>query len=311
MKAKNILVIGGNGFLGKNMCQYFASKEEKVYSFDINDPEEKSTAIEYITGDFFKDGDIEKAIENKDVIIHAISTVNPGNSNVRYLEGYANDFIQSIKLFKMAIERQIKVIFISSGGTVYGVQKDQPIKEEQLPLPINHYGTVKLCIENVIRTFNKQCNTKLLIARVSNPYGPGQDYHKGVGFVDAAVKKTLTNRTIEIWGDGEVVRDYIYIEDVSKMIYALIDYVGEEEVFNISSNEGISQKQVIEILHQLQLNPRVEYKDKRSVDVPKIVLDNYKINTVYKESIMLFKEGVEKYIEYLQKENYGKNEVKI
>ena len=81
---------------------------------------------------------------------------------------------------------------------MYGVQEVQPIKVP-CPVPINHYGSLKLCIENVIRTFNTQLHTKMRIARISNPYAPGQDYHKGVGFVDAAIKKSLEGETLEIW----------------------------------------------------------------------------------------------------------------
>lgn len=89
----------------------------------------------------------------------------------------------------MCIKKNIRVIFLSSGGTVYGIQDEQPIVENAIASPINHYGAVKLCIETVIKTFNKQLHTKMIIARISNPYGPGQDYNKGVGFIDAALKK--------------------------------------------------------------------------------------------------------------------------
>ena len=140
----------------------------------------------------------------------------------------------------------------------------------------------------------------MLIARISNPYGPGQDFHKGVGFVDAAVKKTLSHEPIEIWGDGTVIRDYIYIDDVAEMLYALLDYNGKQEVFNISSNEGISLNQVIECLQKLGYTPKVQYKDSRSVDVPAVVLDNEKIRTVYTGPLTSFQEGLEKYTDYLQ-----------
>ena len=138
------------------------------------------------------------------------------------------------------------------------------------------------------------------IARISNPFGPGQDYHKGVGFVDAAVKKTLSGETLEIWGDGENVRDYIYIEDVCKMLEALVDYEGDEEVFNLSSNEGISQNMVVDILKSLDESVDVVYKDARSVDVRKIVLDNSKIKSIYSGNIHPFEEGLRLYYDYLR-----------
>ncbi|SEI94432.1 NAD-dependent epimerase/dehydratase family protein [Sharpea azabuensis] len=298
---KKVLIIGGNGFIGSNLSNCLIKHKYEVYSFDIQLPRLKVDDVNYIVGDFFDDECLEKAITGMDVIIHSLSTVNPGNSNERFMQGYSRDFVQSVKLFDMCIKKNIKVIFLSSGGTVYGIQDEQPIKETALPAPINHYGAVKLCIENVMRTFNIQLHTKMLIARISNPYGPGQDFHKGVGFVDASLKKTLRNETIEIWGDGNVVRDYIYIEDVCEMLCSLIEYDGDEEVFNLSSNEGMSLNDIIEEIKLLGLNPNVVYKPARSVDVPKVILDNSKIMKVHSMKIRTFREGLKLFYHHLVK----------
>ena len=140
----------------------------------------------------------------------------------------------------------------------------------------------------------------MIIARISNPYGPGQDFNKGVGFIDAALKKTLNHEQIEIWGDGSVVRDYIYIEDVCEMIGSLMNYEGDEEVFNVSSNQGISLNDVIKKMKDYGLQPDVIYKDARSVDVPKVVLDNHKIENIHEFKIRSFEEGLKLYIDYLK-----------
>lgn len=118
-------------------------------------------------------------------------------------KGYGRDFLQTVKLCGLLAEQKANMIFLSSGGTVYGVQESQPIKETALPVPINHYGSLKLCIENVIRTFNTQRHTKMRIARISNPFGPGQDYQKGVGFVDAAVKKMIRGEELRYGETGK------------------------------------------------------------------------------------------------------------
>lgn len=299
-KNRKILIIGGNGFIGRNFLARLAKREDlDVYSFDLSMPANKIQGITYREGDFFDDHVLRNAIKDMDMIIHSLSTVNPGNSNDKYMQGYGRDFLQTVKLCGMLIEQKSNMIFLSSGGTVYGVQETQPIKEIALPVPINHYGSVKLCIESVIRTFNTQRHTKMRIARISNPFGPGQDYQKGVGFVDAAVKKMIRNEELEIWGDGETVRDYIYIEDVCKMLEALLDYEGDEEVFNISSNEGITQNKVVEILKTFNGNVNVVYKDARSVDVKRIVLDNSKIKELYHGKIRSFEEGLKEYYSYL------------
>lgn len=95
---KKVLIIGGNGFIGANLARYL-SKEYKVYSFDIQNPKEKNPDVEYVEGDFFDDEILENAIQDKDIVIHSLSTVNPGNSNKRFMQGYSRDFVQSAHLF--------------------------------------------------------------------------------------------------------------------------------------------------------------------------------------------------------------------
>lgn len=293
-----ILIIGGNGFIGTNLSKFLASKGNEVYSFDIVEPKIKDGNVRYIQGDFFDDNTLSQVIRGMDIIYHALSTINPGNSNEKYMMGYGRDFIQTVKLFSMLQNTDTKLIFLSSGGTVYGNQEVQPINENALAKPINHYGNVKLCIENTLRIFSIQAKSKMIIARISNPYGPGQDYSKGVGFIDAVIKRTLSNETIEIWGDGEVIRDYIYIDDVCKMLWALANYEGDEHIFNVSSCSGTSQNEIIEIVRSLNPDVKFEYKPGRSVDAKKMILDNSLIKTIYDEPIVNAEEGIVRYYEY-------------
>lgn len=295
---KKILIIGGAGFLGKNLCKYFFKAGYEVYCFDLEFPE-LDEKINLIKGDFFNENDLKKAVFEKDCIIHAISTVNPGNSNTLFLKGYQQDFIQTVKLCELLVHSKSKMIFISSGGTVYGNHSSQPIGEEVLPRPINHYGNIKLCIENAMRTFNYQMDTDFIIARVSNPYGIGQDFYKGVGFIDAALKHAINNIPVEIWGDGNNIRDYIYINDFCEMIGKLVEYSGYEDTFNISSGIGASQNRVIEIINEMGFFPEVIYKEKRSVDARLIILKNEKIKKIWKKEPMSLEKGIKLYCQYL------------
>lgn len=298
---RKVLVLGGNGFIGRNLCRYLMEMGEEVYSFDMSLPEKESRGIHYLEGDFFDDYTLQKIIDGMDVIYHAICTLNPGNSNEKCILGYERDFVQTAKLCSFIKDTDCRMIFFSSGGTVYGNQIEQPIKETAVPVPINHYGNLKLCIENTIRTFNFQMKKNMLVARISNPYGPGQDYHKGVGFIDAAIKRTLKHETIEIWGDGNIVRDYIFIDDLCKMLYALIDYHGEFEVFNLSSNTGTSQNDVVNILRQITSEVAVNYLPARTVDAKKIVLENNRIRAICAFPLVTPEEGIRRYYEYIQK----------
>jgi UDP-glucose 4-epimerase len=272
----------------------------EVYSFDMVYPKMVDERIHYIQGDFFDDNILKQVVEGMDIIYHSLSTVNPGNSNEKYMMGYSRDFVQTVKLCSMIKDSQTKLIFLSSGGTVYGKQEIQPITEDAVARPINHYGNVKLCIENTMRIFDIQANSKMLIARISNPYGPGQDFTKGVGFIDAVIKRAIKGESVEIWGDGSVVRDYIYIDDVVAMLYSLSLYEGDEIVFNISSGVGVSQNEIIGIVKKLHGSFECLYKEGRSVDVKSIVLDNSCfLNNVSMEKLTSLDEGIEKYYNFL------------
>ncbi|MGB4661425.1 MAG: NAD-dependent epimerase/dehydratase family protein, partial [Mobilitalea sp.] len=290
---------GGSGFIGSNLGITLLAYHYDVYSFDMLYPNIRIEGVNYIIGDFFDDFTLNMVIKGMDYVVHSLSTVNPGNSNEKYMQGYERDFIQTVKLCEILIKENIKLLFISSGGTIYGDKEIQPIREDVLPNPINHYGNLKLCIENTISTFNKQENANMMIARISNPYGPGQDFTRGVGFVDAALKKAITKQPIEIWGNGSVVRDYIYIDDVCQMLEKLLEYNSDEVIFNISSGHGTSQNNIIEILHDMGLEEQVIYKDARSVDAKKVVLDNSKIMRVYHKEIISITEGIDKYYHWL------------
>lgn len=301
MIKNRILCLGGNGFIGTNLCDFFAAQGCKVTSFDLHAPTVKNPNVKYIEGNFFDDNQLSAAIDGQDIIIHSISTITPGNSNIKYMNGYKNDLVQTAKLCEMLVGTNTKLIFLSSGGTVYGDQKTQPTSETSPTSPINHYGCVKKCIENILRTFNIQFKTNFLIARVANPYGPGQDFKKGVGFIDAAIKNALSKSQISIWGDGTTIRDYIYIEDVCEMISALSSYKGPLDTFNISSGIGHSQNEVLKIINDIGYETIVDYQPSRNVDVPKIILDNSRILSIYDKQITTLEAGIKKYIEYLAK----------
>ena len=121
-----------------------------------------------------------------------------------------------------------------------------------------------------------------------------------MGFIDAAIKHTIAGETIEIWGDGNVVRDYIYIDDLCRMLYALIEYHGDIEVFNLSSNTGVSQNDIVDILKQIDPAVKVAYKPGRSVDAKKIILDNSRIHSICDFEMVSIEEGIKRYYDYIK-----------
>ena len=298
-KKYNVMILGGNGFIGQNLSCYLNSQGYKVSVFDMKKPDRTVPGITYHEGDFFEDTSIDLLTKGQDVIIHALSTINPGNSNTAYMRGYANDFLQTIKLFDRLTRTGGKLLFLSSAGTIYGRYNDRPFEESDPLRPINHYGSIKLCVETAMRAFNEQQKTRFMSCRITNPYGPGQDYLKGVGFVDAVIKSILHRQKLEIWGDGTVVRDYIYIEDVCRVMEALLDYEGDMHTFNISTGIGTSQNEIIRMFEKHGFRIDVDYQPKRTVDVVCSIARNDKIMAATGIAPRSLEQGINDYLKYL------------
>lgn len=302
-----ITILGGNGFIGTNLCRCLSEKEYDITSFDLVMPKKKYPNINYISGNFFDDTVLENIVAKSDVVFHAVSTVNPTSSCQHYMDGYNKDFIQSIKLAEFCLKYKTKMIYLSSGGTVYGKQDKFPIPESAKTVPINHYGNIKLCIENTFSVFNYLSGANIIIARIANPYGPGQDYKKGVGFIDAVLKGAINKEIIKIYGTGAVTRDYIYIDDVCYMLEKLMFYRGKEYIFNLGTGIGTSQNEIIDIVKALIPDLRVEYCESRSIDVPQIFLDNTVIRKIYDRELTSLKDGLYEYYIFLTNDIFNNN----
>ncbi len=297
-----ILVLGGCGFIGSAFCEFLAKHGEEVFSYDIVKPLAENRGVHYIQGDFFDLDALKEHVQYADMIVHAMSTLNPGNSQERYLFGYEKELAQTIKLCGVAQRLHKRMIFLSSGGTVYGEQEIFPINEQAGLRPINHYANLKVCIEHSMRIIKEQTGADFIIARIANPYGKGQDYRKGTGFIDAVIRKARNHERIEIWGNGCIERDYVYIEDVCGMLYELCRYQGTELVFNISTGIGTSQNQIIAYVEQeLDSKLDVRYLEKRSIDVKRSILDNARIRQIYDAKLISVSEGIHRYMDGLGK----------
>lgn len=292
-------VLGGNGFIGSKFCSLIAQYEEAI-SFDICEPSKKIKNIQYVVGDYFDLMSLEEIVKNADIIVHAISLLNPTNSNEKYFIGYSQEVVQLVHLCDFISRYNKKLVFLSSGGTVYGDSYHIAVKEDFATNPLNHYGSVKACMENIIRTFRHQVGLQACIARISNPYGEGQDFHKGVGFIDAVVRKGIQGDVIEIWGDGENIRDYIHIDDACRMLYALCKCEVTDDIYNISTGIGTSQNQIIAYVSHVLGPLNVVYKDRRLIDARISILDNSRICKLYMEPLIGIRDGIASYIDYLK-----------
>ena len=133
-----------------------------------------------------------------------------------------------------------KFIFVSSGGTVYGIPQEVPIKESHPTEPICSYGISKLAIEKYMNLFHLLHGMEYCVLRLANPFGERQRVAAAQGAVTVFLDKALRNEEIEIWGDGSVVRDYFYVSDAVSAMTKALAYEGSSGVFNIGSGVGQS-----------------------------------------------------------------------
>jgi len=233
-----------------------------------------SAQVEYLMGDFSDHSLIDVALKDVDIIYHLVSTTIPATSNIDPIFDVQSNLIGTLSLLQMALQAGVKkVIFVSSGGTVYGKPKSLPIKETNPTDPICSYGITKLAIEKYLHMFNELHGLEYLVFRLANPFGERQ--RPGAqGAIAAFIQKLITGQPIEIWGDGSVVRDYIYIHDVVDVLVRGATYSGASHVFNLGSGQGRSLNEIIDTLRKVTGNPvACTYKNARPLDVPKSVLD--------------------------------------
>lgn len=278
LKGLRCTVLGANGFIGTNLCLALAAAGVRVKGCGRSlaaRPELKGK-IEWVQVELTVDESLHQAVEGADVVVHLVSTLLPAASNIEKIRDVEENLISTLRLLESCKKTGVKkFIFASSGGTIYGAQPITPISEEKLTNPICSYGIIKVAVENYLNLYRHLYSLDFVALRIANPFGQYQMPHDQ-GLVAALIGKALKETTIDIWGNGSVVRDYIHISDlVDAIILAIfLNEAAAPRIYNIGSGVGRSVNDVlnaVETIHGKSLN--VRYHPERSVDVPINVLD--------------------------------------
>lgn len=274
------LVLGGCGFIGSHLLSALLAKGYNVRCFDrprvipLGESHLSDPNFELFEGDFLSEADVAGALEGCDICYHLISTTLPKSSNEDPIFDVESNLLGTVRMLTHALKAGVKkIVFVSSGGTVYGIPMQVPIPETHPTNPICSYGITKLAIEKYLGLFHQLHGLDYTVLRLSNPFGEGQQTHASQGAVAVFLGKALRGETIEIWGDGSVIRDYVYIDDVIAALLAVLEYRGPEHIFNIGSGRGLSLNDVLDSIESVTGRPVLRhYVSGRPFDVPANVL---------------------------------------
>lgn len=298
------LVLGGCGFIGSHIVDALTVAGHQVRVVD-RAPERFRPPVEgvdYRLCDYSSVPDLKKALVGVDVVIHCVSTTVPATSNKNPQADVRENLIGTLGLLNAMLDCGVsKIVYLSSGGTVYGMPEKLPIPEGHALRPICSYGVVKVAVENYLGMYQHLYGLKPVVIRPSNPYGPRQSSNGMQGVIPAFARAMLLGKPISIWGDGSVARDYFHVRDLARLCVLAMES-GQTEIFNAGSGEGHDLLSVVQMLSNIiGVSPQIKYKEERAYDVPEVVLDISKAQRLLGwRPVISLEDGFTEYVSWLR-----------
>lgn len=281
--SKNTLVIGGAGYIGSHLTAQLLATGRKVTVLgrSLNPVNELPNSVNYVAGDFGQYDLINSLLDRHQEVIHLAYATVPNTSFENPLADLLQNLPPTVQLFSEIAVRGIKLILVSSGGTVYGEAQKLPIPETHPTKPISPYGVTKLTLENYAYLYAATHDLKFVCVRPANAYGIGQRPFVGQGFISTAIASVMRGHPIKIFGQSGSVRDYIYVSDLAAGIASALESGLLSETYNIGSGIGLSNMDVIEaitpMMEDVGYRVNIEHLPERTFDVKANVLDSTKL----------------------------------
>ena len=305
-----VLILGAAGFIGTNLAITLSKEAENMMTL-VDVKKEYFKEIEKLNLDnviikeaiFSEETNFDDVVSGQDVVYHLVSTTVPTTSNQHIEQEIKANVIVTIKLLDACVKQKVKkIVFISSGGTVYGKEVSCPISEDTATNPISAYGIQKVTIEKLLYLYHHLHGLDYRVIRLSNPYGPYQRPNGILGAVTTFTHRAITGQEIVVYGDGRVVRDYIYIDDAITAIINIANGESKYKTFNVGSGNGTSVKELLEQIETtLKCKLNITYAEERKVDVPINYLDVSRYESQYGTLCKItLQEGILKLAEFLK-----------
>ncbi|AAT88479.1 hypothetical protein ATY41_07305 [Leifsonia xyli subsp. xyli] len=302
-------VIGANGFLGSHLVDALVAEGLSVTAFDRFSalPSFDAGSARLITGDFLNRADLEQAVTGQRYVFHFLSTTTPATAAGDPTLDIRTNVAQTVELLESCAAAGVeRVFYASTGGAIYGDQGKPEYSESDRALPVSPYGIGKLTIEHYLEFFRLTHGLDYTILRISNPYGTRQHLNRKQGLIPIALRRIVRGEPVLQLGDGGMVRDYIYVEDLVRMILPLVRDVGEHRLYNIGSGTGCSVAQILDVLRDVtEVDFAIDVRPAPATFVDRVVLDTSRYVHEFGElmSATGLREGVESTYEEIRRQS--------
>lgn len=278
------LVLGGCGFIGSHVVDQLVAAGHSVRAVSRRPEALRGPVpgVDYQFIDYRDRAALGAAFVGCDAVFHTISATTPGSGDQNPLLDIGDNLVATVALLDEMLNSGIRrLVYVSSGGVVYGVPEQLPIPETHPLRPISSYGIVKVAIESYIELYARTKGLSPVIVRPSNAYGVRQGRDGSHLLVSTLLRRALSGEPISIWGDGSIVRDYLHVKDLVRLIVS----AGESDVtgvFNAGSGVGISVRDLIGLVADVTSRPiAASYGQPRAFDVPVSILDSARARDVF------------------------------
>ena len=292
------LAVGGNGFIGRALVRQLTQSGRTGRIFDFTPQLARLDGnVEYVQGNLGDEKAVRQAVQGCQVVFHLACTTHPKTSNDDPVFDVQSNVIGTIQLLDACVAAGVRrVVFVSSGGTIYGIPRRVPIPEDHPTDPICSYGITKLTIEKYLHLYHALHGLDYAILRPANAYGEGQDYRRGQGAIAAFLAQTAIGQPIEIWGDGSIVRDYVHVDDIARALIIVSKAELDDRVFNVGSGVGVSLNELVYLIRGVTgRNIDICYAPSRLFDVPSVVLDVKRIQEqIHWKPRVVLEEGIQR-----------------
>lgn len=249
------VVIGANGFIGSHLVDVLATVGHDVTAFgrfSSTSPKFTARGVRIARGEFLNRSDIDSLVDGADSVFHFLSTTTPATAESDPTLDIRTNVVRSVELLEACVAAGVRhVYFASTGGAIYGPQGKESYIETDRTEPVSPYAIGKLSIENYLRYFDVMHGLRSTALRISNPYGTRQPPQRRQGLIPIALRQILNDEPIVRFGDGSMVRDYLYVEDLVRMIAKMIEVPPTYSTYNLGSGAGHSVTEVLDSLRRV------------------------------------------------------------